>query len=206
MKKEEFVEAITPFVPDNSAGIIAEWLVKNPVQLVITKDRKTKLGDFRANINNGKINKITVNGGLNKFSFLITLVHEFAHAEVFEKYGRRVQSHGKEWKVAYQQLMIEYFKKDIFPEPLRSVLAKHLKNPKASSHADLDLLRVLTDYDVNKSNEIVFLEELDEGEMFVVGNKTFIKKEKRRTRFMCQEVKSNKRYTVSAMAEVKRVV
>jgi predicted SprT family Zn-dependent metalloprotease len=45
---------------------------------------------------NGK-HEITVNSNLNKYKFLITLIHEISHLVAFEKFGRNIKPHGNEW-------------------------------------------------------------------------------------------------------------
>ena len=49
--------------------------------------------------------KITVNGDLNPYSFLITTIHEFAHLVTFEEYQGRVKPHGKEWQLTYSKML-----------------------------------------------------------------------------------------------------
>ena len=39
--------------------------------------------------------RISVNGNLNKYSFLITLIHELAHLLTFTQYKNRVDPHGR---------------------------------------------------------------------------------------------------------------
>lgn len=206
MNKADFINSIKTYIPNGSEELVAQWLIEHPTKLIIKNDRKTKLGDFRSAGSKSGINQITINGGLNPFSFLITLIHEFAHAEVFEQYGRRAQAHGKEWKNAYRDLMQKYFELSLFPEPLYSVLKKHMKNPKASSHADQHLVRALAQYDPEEKSKGIFLEELTEGAVFEVNGRKFIKGEKRRTRYMCFEYNGKRRYTVNALTEVKEVV
>ncbi len=205
MKREEFIKIISPFVPEETADSIFDWVQKNPVNLNIKNNRKTKLGDFRAARNSMEPHRISVNGGINKYEFLITLIHEFAHLEVYNKHGRRAQAHGIEWKTAYQELMFPYVEKNIFPEPLHSVFVKHMINPKASSHGDLNMVRALAQYDKADISKGLYLEALELGAHFELNGKIFVKGEKRRTRFMCTEVASKRKFTVSALAEVREI-
>jgi hypothetical protein len=204
MERAEFIRVISPFVPLGTAEYIMDWVEKNPINLNIKNNRKTKLGDFRSPRHNGEAPRISVNGGISRFEFLITLIHEFAHYEVFKKYGRNAQAHGVEWKTAYQELMFPYIERNTFPEPLHSVFIKHMMNPKASSHGDLNLVKALAMYDlIGKKGS--YLEDLPMGARFELNGKIFEKGQKRRTRFMCTEIASKKKYTVSALAEVNKV-
>ncbi len=51
-------------------------------------NEKLFLGDYR-NSHAGKGHRISVNGNLNKYSFLITLLHELAHLFTYERFGHR---------------------------------------------------------------------------------------------------------------------
>ena len=200
MNREERIRnAIKPFVPTGSESSLARKIVAYRCHLTITKDRKTKAGDYRHPY--GKIgHRISVNGSLNTYAFLITLVHEMAHLVNWERHGRRVNPHGKEWKLAFQELMLEYLSAEIFPQDILSVLSLHMKNPKSATVRDLELMRVLRSYD--KNSDSVLLEDLSEGNEFNLGKRTFKKGEKLRKRYRCEEIKSGKIYLVSAIAEV----
>jgi hypothetical protein len=203
MTKEEYSRKLEAFVPERTAEHLTEWIFQRRINLKITQGRKTKLGDYKISYKPNSIPTISINGDQNKYSFLLTLLHEFAHAQVFEKYGAHVKPHGEEWKEEYRGLIIPYFEMDIFPEPLRSTLLKHFINPKASSHADLQLVKALSEFDTPSDKPILRLEDLEEGEAFVISGKKLIKGEKRRTRYMCYELGNPKRkYTVSALAIV----
>jgi predicted SprT family Zn-dependent metalloprotease len=49
----------------------------------------------------------TVNSNLNKYKFLITLIHEISHLVAFEKFGRNIKPHGNN-EYSFQRLMILY--------------------------------------------------------------------------------------------------
>jgi hypothetical protein len=203
MTKEEYSRKLEAFVPDRTAESLTDWIFQRRINLKITRGRKTKLGDYKISYKPNSIPSISINGDQNKYSFLITLLHEFAHAQVFEKYGANVKPHGEEWKEEYRGLIIPYFEMEIFPEPLKTTLLKHFKNPKASSHADLQLVKALSEFDTPRNKPILRLEELEEGDTFMISGKKLIKGEKRRTRYMCYELGNPKRkYTVSALAIV----
>jgi len=202
VNKEEVISVIESFLPKKTANTVADYLLSKSVNLKIVNDRKTKLGDFRVYRDKSKKRTITINGGLNEYEFLITLVHEFAHLEVFEKYSRGVKPHGEEWKEAYRGLMIEYFELDVFPNELAVVLLKHLRNPKASSHGDLKLVKALSVFDEKEEDDSLYLEDLQLGDRFFINGKILIKGEKRRTRYMCIEQGERRRFTVSALAKV----
>src|SRR6202000_752147 len=116
------------------------------VHLTITRERKSVLGDYRHATRTSN-HRISVNGNLNQFSFLITLIHELAHLVTFMEFGNRVQSHGKEWKGIYRKMLEEFIRMDVFPKDLLDEVHKSLHTLPVSSCADEDLMRVLKGYD-----------------------------------------------------------
>lgn len=188
------------YIPEKAVPIINEWFNEHSFEFKITKKRQTKLGDFRASHRRVK-NKITVNGNLNQYAFLITLTHEFAHLLVWENHKRRIQPHGIEWKNQFSLLLLKLTELDVFPEDLKSVVVNHAKNPPASSVRDVELNFALNKY--NEEMGIVYLNEVPLGSVFTINNKKhFIKGEKRRTRYLCTDVVSKKQYLVHGVAEV----
>jgi len=121
-------EILSKYIPERSVAQAFELIVKCNVHLKIVNERVTRHGDYRK-MPNGQ-HQITVNATLNKYRFLITLIHEIAHLVAFEKYGRYIKPHGIEWKRSFQQLMLPYINPDVFPVKLLPILANHFKNPR----------------------------------------------------------------------------
>ena len=144
-KKEKYRLVLAKYLPANFIEIVVELLVTHPVQFRISKPRKTKLGDFRANRNG--LHQITINGDLNPYSFLITTVHEFAHLVTFEEHDGRVKPHGKEWQLTYSKMIYPIIEGGQLPKDISDVLLNSLINVKASSCTDQKLHRVLIKYD-----------------------------------------------------------
>ena len=135
--------------------------------LTVTNERKTKHGDYRMPMMGNQPHKISVNGTLNRYAFLLTFIHEVAHMHAFEKYGRRIKPHGIQWKRTFIKLAKPFLKKDIWPLDILEVLTNYFKNPKASSAGDINLTRVLRSYDKNQD---LYLEDVAEGSLFAVNN------------------------------------
>lgn len=148
--------------------------------------------------------RITVNGNLNPYSFLITLLHEIAHLLAFEQHGNRILSHGKEWKKIYGGLLSEFMRRKIFPPDIETELMRALANPAASSCAEEGLTRVLRNYDRNRGLDLV--EELENGAIFMTPDgKKFRKGERLRKRFKCVELTSGREFLFSPVYEVKKI-
>src|SRR6187431_2540610 len=154
-RKEAPLNQLQTYLPPNTFEAVRQYLHQYQVHLTVAKERKSILGDYRHRTH-GKTHRISVNGNLNIYSFLITLLHELAHLITFEQFGNNVQSHGKEWKNIFSQLLDQFIKHQVFPYDIKQALLQSLKNPAASSCADELLLRVLKTYDQKKDN-LVFV-------------------------------------------------
>lgn len=200
-KSRTIRQALSDYIPEDAVQMAASWFDNNHVILRITRNRSTKLGDFRG-APSDKPSYISVNHNLNKYSFLITLLHEMAHADVHFKYSRRIQPHGKIWKAAYQNIAAPYLQTNIFPDNLRNVYRNYLSNPQASSTSYLPLASLLKEYD-NNSGEIT-VSMLQAGALFEHSNgKIFRVIEKLRKRYRCFCIDNKKTYLFSPIAVIK---
>ncbi len=152
-KKEAPLEYLRQFIPDGAAVLVLEYLNHYRVHLTITRERKSVLGDYR-HATAGQNHRISINGSLNKYSFLITLIHELAHLVTFMEFGNKVQSHGKEWKKIYRDLLKDFLSMPIFPDDILAALKKNLHNLPASSCADEDLMRILKRYAIKNPGQV----------------------------------------------------
>lgn len=190
---------LSDYLPKDAIDMVQIILASDNLVIKVKNERKTKHGDYRE-LPNGK-HQITINSNLNPFRFLITLIHEIAHFEAYNKYGRRIRPHGKEWKLTFQHLMLPFLRPEIFPIELLPLLAKHFKNPKASSDTDSHLALALKQFDEGPPKTYVFQVPL--GNNFKLYNgRVFKKGSKRRKRFECVEVKTGKLYLFNPNAEV----
>lgn len=187
------------YIPETAIPKVLELLMHDHLVVLVKNERKTRHGDYKR-LPNGR-HQITVNSNLNTYRFLITLIHEIAHFEAYKEYGRFIKPHGIEWKRTFQRLMLPFLNPDIFPNELLPFLAKHFKNPKASSDTDTSLALALKQFD--ETNDKTFVFEIPLGKTFKLYNgRTFIKGNKRRKRIECVEVKSGKLYLFNPNAEV----
>lgn len=193
-------EVLKKYVPERTVVPCLELIRVNRVHLKIVNERVTRHGDYRKR-NDGK-HQITVNASLNKYRFLITLIHEIAHLVAFEKFGRQIKPHGTEWKRTFQYLMLPFIRPEVFPSKLLPLLARHFKNPKASSSTDAHLSIALKQYDEQKSDK-TYVFELPLGSVFRIYNGRLFKKGNKRTkRYECVEVKTGRMYLFQPNAEV----
>lgn len=187
------------YIPETAIPKVLELLAHDHLVVLVKNERKTRHGDYKR-LPNGK-HQITVNSNLNSYRFLITLIHEIAHFEAYKEYGRFIKPHGVEWKHTFQRLMLPFLNPDIFPNELLPLLAKHFKNPKASSDTDTQLALALKQFD--EANDKFYVFEVPIGRSFKLYNgRIFLKGEQRRKRFECVEVKTGKLYLFNPNAEV----
>ena len=169
----------------------------------ITRPRQSKLGDYCYKRDSG--HQITVNSNLNPYSFLVTYIHEVAHLQTFKQFGNKPEPHGKEWKKNFRDTFQPLMKADILPPELIVALTDYLKNPAATTQGAKPLVNALRVYDVNVDEDKTVLMQLEKGVDFELNGKIFTKGELRRTRFLCTDRQTGKRYVVSTNTLVKKV-
>ncbi len=200
---EHPLQALANYIPSESFNEIINYINRYKIYLTVTRKRKSVLGDFR-HASSGKNHRVSINGNLNKYEFLITLLHEIAHLLTFENFGNKVDAHGKEWKNCYSSLIIQFVNLKIFPTEIEKVLVKTINNPAATANGETELLRVLRNFNDVIKPGLTIVEEVPFGEIFETQKgKTFKKGLKRRNRYECVEIETGKKYAFSAIAEVK---
>ncbi|WP_313113040.1 SprT-like domain-containing protein [Aequorivita sediminis] len=193
------IEILEKYIPQASVVPVFELIKTYNVHLKIVNQRVTRHGDYRR-MPNGQ-HQITVNTSLNKYRFLITLIHEIAHLEAFEKYGKLIKPHGIEWKRTFQLLMLPYLRPEVFPNQLLPLLARHFKNPTASSDTDAKLSLALKQFDPENDKNYIF--EIPLGGSFRLYNGRIFKRGKKKVkRYECVEIATGRVYLFNPNAEV----
>ncbi|MDR7845755.1 transcription elongation protein SprT [Riemerella anatipestifer] len=190
MSKERLVD----FLPLGAFSYVEKWCNGYSVFIKITKDRVSKLGDYKKLKNKG--HQITINGGLEKPLFFFVLTHEIAHLIAFEKY-KKIAPHGKEWKQTFRELILESL--EIYDVDFQKILLKFSKNPKASFNASRDLEMY---FKKENRDGALFMENLDEGQIFTFRNAKFRMIEKKKKRYLCTHLDTGRQYLFSPFAEI----
>ena len=196
------MSAFTSYLPINARSQCLDLVQNHPVTIRVVNPRRTKHGDFRK-FPDGR-SQITLNKMENPYRFLITFIHEWAHWLVIQAKPFRTQPHGALWKQTFKQQMLPFLEDQIFPEDLLGLLAKHMKNPKATLDTDLPLALALKRYD--PANDKSFIFELETGTHFQANNgKIYELGQLRRTRYACLEIATKRTYLFAAHSEVQTV-
>ncbi len=202
-KVEHQLHALKAYLPEGAFEPVLALIHQYKLHLTVTKARKSVLGDYR-HPRMGANHKISVNGNLNQYEFLITLLHELGHLLCYEQYKNRVDAHGKEWKYLYGLLLSDFIQRDIFPIDIKKSLKKTILNPAATANGETALLLVLRKYDIVKKEGMAFVAHLPDGALFETEKgKRFQKIKKRRIRIECVELATGHIYSFSGLTEVK---
>ena len=189
-------------IPLASVDYVKSLIYSENVVIKLKKTRKTKHGDFSVNKNGLRL--ITINESLNKYRFLITLIHEISHYFTFKNYGINIKPHGVEWKNTFRSLLLPVINSDVFPNDVLKTLAAYAKNPKASTDTDLNLSLTLNKYNTNQSE---YVSSLSNGTVFKASNdRTYIMIKKLRKRYECMDVLTKKLYLFSPNVSINQII
>lgn len=158
--------------------------------------RKTKLGDCRYPIRLNEKIIITINKDLHPIQFLVTSIHELAHAKTFQEYGTKVNAHGNEWKNNFSNMLKEASVLDNIPAEEKAVLKSIARNPKATSFGHESLQKIV------KEENTVLLKDIPDNSRFHFNQATFRKIKLLRTYVLCANEQNNKRYKIHGTVHI----
>lgn len=201
--KEGPIDGLKHFLPEGTFEWVAPYFRQYTIRLTIKQERKRILGDYRNPTPQSPAHKISINGNLNPYAFLVTLLHELAHLVNYNQYGHTVASHGKEWQENYRQILRPFVGHHLLPADISAALARHIHHTKATTCSDPDLYKTLARYDSDNSR-LVFVDDLPEGAYFLYprDGKTYRKSAKVRTRYRCIQDGTGAIYLFPGIAEV----
>jgi hypothetical protein len=181
--KEQSLANICDHLPEQCLDAVSQLLDIHPTLVRVVKVRKSKHGDHRSS-SCERYSIVTVNSSGNAYQFLITLLHELAHAKTITAHGRTVSPHGSEWKHAFSDLLLNFLARELFPEALAPHVRSHAANPLYSSSSDRGLQFALRAYDTLDRRPMLI--NLAAGQVFILDGKgTLVKRERRKNFFRC---------------------
>lgn len=207
-REEQYKSILSRYLPSTAVEPIFRFVSDNNVRFKITRVRTSKLGDYRCPSPQHPCHEISVNGDLPQYFFLLVLLHEMAHLNTFLAFGRKVQPHGHEWQEHYRRLLIEYFNGGHFPPDTYHLFKRYTAHIPLNRAAGQELELKLKRYGLPEDDTThLTLADLPIGSAFRLKSKPerlFVNLEKRRTRHLCSEQNSTRRYLISGTAEVVR--
>lgn len=192
------IDILLKFLPENVSPFLIKWFGSHRIHFKITRNRNSKLGDYRRMPDNSF--RITINSTLPPELFFFVLTHELAHLLAFEKYGKSIAPHGKEWKHTFREMLIESL--SLYNDELKPIILKFSHSPKANFMASPDLVRYF--HIENENPKEVFLETLLEKQVFIYRKVPYkiLKKEKKK--YLCKNLKNGKEYYFREVAKVEK--
>lgn len=192
------------YLPTGAVDSVFDFVDEHKVHLHITRERHTKLGDYRWPQPKRPYHQISVNDNLNPYHFLLVLLHEMAHLDSWLQYRTNIQPHGHEWQAAYAQRIVQFL--HFFPNEMQQLLrtyASHIPlNHTLEKQIEAQLRHYDSDYDASLD---LTLNDLAPGTRFHITSRPdhhFQSIEKRRTRWICLNLADGKKYLVSGTAVV----
>jgi SprT protein len=186
-------------IPVRSVDRTMELLEGKNVHVKITRARFSKVGDYGCPLRQPH-HRISVNGDLNPYAFLITLVHEIAHMHVWSVHGTRARGHGREWKEEFGNLLTPFLQTGVFPNDIDAELERHLRKPRASTLSDVRLQAVLNRYDPFPRTRLT---DLESGSRFRLKNKRDYVKLGAAGKFcLCRQLSPRRMVKIHPLAEV----
>lgn len=196
-----FKEGLQQHIPSVALEYVMGLLHGRGVHLRVTRERKTKSGDFRPGTPYHH-HRISVNGNLPRPVFLFVLLHEIAHLVVWENHGR-VKPHGPQWQQQFREYVEHCLNIGAFPPELETPVYEHVKKGYASTATNPDLYRLFLN--LRKEN-VLMVDDLKKDEKFVLPDgRVFRKGEKLRKRIKCYCLNNKKHYLFQPHAAIERL-
>lgn len=192
------IQSLEKYLPQNTLSYLKIWFSDHYIHIKITKNRNSKLGDYRKL--RDLSHEITINSTLAPQLFFFVLTHELAHLIAFEKFGRRISPHGNEWKETFRQMLLESL--DIYEEDLKPIILRFSKNPKANFMASPDLVKYF--HIENHDDTLQFIEELEKGDSFIYRSEKYLLEGLIKKNYLCMNLATGRKYSFKPLARVKK--
>lgn len=187
------------YLPEHTLPFLRKWFADYYIHIKITKNRNSKLGDYRQMPD--RSHQITLNSTLQPELFFFVLTHELAHLLAFQKFGYRIAPHGAEWKQTFREMLLESI--GVYDLALQPIIRKFSRSPKANFMSSPELVRYFHIEDAEDPS--VFLETLDVGQFFTYRNATYIINEKDKKKYICTQQPSGRKFFFKPLARVHKI-
>ncbi|MFC7348581.1 SprT-like domain-containing protein [Chryseobacterium zhengzhouense] len=192
------IQSLEKYLPQNTLSHLKKWFSDYYIHIKVTKNRNSKLGDYRKLRDSS--HEITINSTLVPQLFFFVLTHELAHLIAFEKYGRKISPHGNEWKLTFREMLLESL--DVYEDDLKPIIIKFSHSPKANFMASPDLVKYF--HIENHEDNLQYIEELSKGDQFVYRNQTYLLEGLIKKNYLCMNLATGRKYSFKPLARVKK--
>lgn len=192
------IQSLEKYLPQNTLLYLRKWFSDYSIHIKVTRNRNSKLGDYRKLRDNS--HEISINSTLAPQLFFFVLTHELAHLIAFEKFGRRIAPHGNEWKHTFREMLLE--SADVYDEDLKPIITKFSRSPKANFMASPDLVKYF--HIDNQNDDKVFIENLSKGENFIYREQKYLLEGLIKKNYLCMNLATGRKYSFKPLARVKK--
>jgi hypothetical protein len=192
------IQSLEKYLPQNTLDHLRNWFSDHSIHIKITRNRNSKLGDYRKL--RDLSHEITINSTLQPQLFFFVLTHELAHLIAFEKFGRRISPHGNEWKETFRKMLLESI--EVYEDNLKPIIFKFSKSPKANFMASPDLVKYF--HIENHDDDEIYIESLVKGDHFLYRNEKYLLEGLIKKNYLCLNLVSGRKYSFKPLARVKK--
>lgn len=193
------VNLLLKYLPDGTLPFLKQWFADYAIHFKITRDRHSKLGDYRKLKDHS--HQITINSTLEPELFFFVLTHELAHLIAFDRYGFRIAPHGEQWKNTFRIMLLESL--EAYNEELRPIIFRFSKSPKANFMSGTEIVRYFRKETYEDGEYSV--EDLASGEEFLYRSHRYLLKQKRKKNYLCRNLSNGKEYLFSPLVKVRKI-
>ncbi|WP_209391234.1 SprT-like domain-containing protein [Chryseobacterium sp. RR2-3-20] len=190
------IQSLQNYLPENTLPYLKNWFSNHYIHIKITKNRESKLGDYRKLRDNS--HEISLNSTLSPQLFFFVLTHELAHLLAFEKYGRKIAPHGAEWKHTFRNMLLESI--EVYEENLKPIIINFSRSPKANFMASPDLVKYFEIRNQDDGSE--YIHELKNGDQFIYRNEKYVLQSLIKKNYLCIHLASGRKYSFKPLARV----
>lgn len=189
------------YLPQEAVEWVYLYLNLHSVHLRIARERRTKLGDYRAPYAGHPQHEISVGGNLPKHLFLWVFLHEAAHLNT-RLFAPDAAPHGHEWQAEYARLLADHL--EWFPSDLQPLIARYARRVPLNHTLGRKIEAALRNLDPHRVPSPT-LDQQQPGIRFRLKSqpdRLFEALHKRRTRWLCRCLDDGREYLVAGAAEI----
>lgn len=200
-------KVLARFLPAPAVDPVDAFVEQYKLRLRFVNARKSKLGDYRCPNQQKPYHAITVDGTVKPSFCLMVLLHEMAHLLTFVKCGHLIRPHGCQWQEQYASLLSEYVQFGAFPENAVPLINRYAARLPLNRKLGMELEHILRDEDLENQSGVTYLNNLQPGDVFELADRpgsSFRAVAKRRTRWLCRDIRRNVDCLVLGYARVNK--